>query len=141
MPFFRIVPETDLRQILMTGQVPRNREKWAMYDPGTVVCMFEANEFGTALTQHFKAIGALWGLEPSDSLYVLQFKELALTSIAIDQSARGWNNARVYLEKIPALKVWVVARLILAGTSPDFLQIGSIENYAPPKQIAEIIGD
>jgi hypothetical protein len=134
-----MISERELREIAQKGSVLRNFEQWCQYHPGTIIFMFQADEFTPTLDKFAVSIATARDLNPGDYLYVLEFAYLQLHRIQEDTTAFNWPNSKIYLEPISANQTKVVARMCLEGQTPTLLKNGSKEIFQPPKTIQQIL--
>jgi hypothetical protein len=139
MAFYRIVSHQELGWLVQSGFVPRNHERWGDYAPGTIICAFEADDCKATFNRFASAVASARSLAPGDKLYVLQFFDLLRDHVKSDDTSTNWPSSRICLDPVGIDKVKVVACMILAGTSPDFIQPGFVQVLAPVKAPPDLL--
>jgi hypothetical protein len=139
MGFYRIISLAEVKLLVQSGFVPRNFERWDAYPPGTIICLFEEDDFVAPLKQFATGLGEQRNLVPGDTLYVLEFFNLAPEHMRPDSTASGWLSSRLYFAPVGAESVKIVAIIKLAGRGPDCLQPGPVEILRPPISPADVL--
>lgn len=139
--YVRLVSDHEFAQLQEHHELVESPNDYPPYGKGQVICLFETEDV-RYIIRRFGAACADTRLDQAENdfivLTVLIFEGLDTEKIKVDESQSGWNESRVYLNKISIdkIRIWGTFGVKAKSVANTSIDENSIKEFENPIQVS-----